>query len=174
LILFEKKTFLFNAPTMARKSGIRVANEHIPTVKQALYRRFYNQMNLADTVGLCRDTVHKFLNGKPIDRWNFIEICETLGLDWRTVANLNVELNVEASEAENNAPAPLPRSTEHDEQIESIAKRNAEILVTLFKNIRSQLPSDVSDEVVAKLAKAALSEAKEYGGYQLDKTKESQ
>lgn len=159
---------------MARKSGIRVASEHIPTVKQALYRRFYNQMNLADTVGLCRDTVHKFLNGKPIDRWNFIELCETLGLNWRTVANINVELNIEVSEETNNALVSLPASTEYDEQIESIAKRNAEILVTLFKNIRSQLPSDVSDEVVVNLAKAALSEAKDYGGSQLNETKEPQ
>lgn len=171
---------------MARTSGIRVASEHIQTVKQALHRRFYRQMDLADTVGVCRDTVHKFLNGKPVERWNFIEICEQLGLDWQTVAYLHVE----ASEEANNAPAPLPASierdapiesftnlptsTEHDEPIESIAKRNAEILVALFKYIRSQLPSDVSDEVVASLAKAALSEAKYYSGSQLDETEEPQ
>jgi DNA-binding Xre family transcriptional regulator len=155
---------------MARTSGIRVAPEHIETVKQALRRRFYSQMNLADTVGLARSTVQSFLNGKPVHLGSFIEICGQLGLDWQTV----VELHTTAAKEANNARASLPTSTEDDERIESIAKRNADILVTLFKNIRSQLPSDVSDEVVANLAKAALSEAKYYSDSQLDETEEPQ
>jgi transcriptional regulator with XRE-family HTH domain len=73
---------------MARTPGIRVAFEHIPTVKQALYRRFYRQIDLAEALKLSRSTVYSYLNGKPVSYLNFIEISERLELDWQAIAIL--------------------------------------------------------------------------------------
>ena len=41
---------------------------------------------LADEIGLALSTVKKFLSGKPVDRLNFVEISEQLGLDWQEIA----------------------------------------------------------------------------------------
>jgi tetratricopeptide (TPR) repeat protein len=38
-------------------------------------------------MGLCRDTISKFLNGKPVDYENFKEICRKLGLDDQEIAD---------------------------------------------------------------------------------------
>lgn len=62
----------------------------IKTVRSALPRNSYrNQRDLAEDVGVCLDTISKFFNCKPIDRWNFIEICDKLGLDWLKIADFN-------------------------------------------------------------------------------------
>lgn len=70
---------------MSRRS-LRVAPEYIKKVKSALARNsFPSQQALATELGLGRDTVSKFFNGKPIDRLNLIEISEKLGLDWQEI-----------------------------------------------------------------------------------------
>ncbi|HAX80584.1 MAG TPA: hypothetical protein DCY88_33300 [Cyanobacteria bacterium UBA11372] len=66
--------------------GIRVATGCIPKVQQALKRRFSTQQHLAENTGLARTTVQNFLYGRAIDRLNFIEISEALGLDWEAIA----------------------------------------------------------------------------------------
>jgi tetratricopeptide (TPR) repeat protein len=40
---------------------------------------------LATELGLSRQPINNFLNGKAIDRLNFIECCEKLGLDWQEI-----------------------------------------------------------------------------------------
>lgn len=72
---------------MARTPGIKVASEHISTVKQALYRRFYRQQDLAEAIGLSRSTVYSYLNGRPVSYLNFIEISERLQLDWQAICH---------------------------------------------------------------------------------------
>ena len=71
---------------MARTPGIRVSPEHIQTVKQALYRRFPRQIDLAEAIGISRSTVTSYFNGKPVSPTNFIEISNKLGLDWQAIA----------------------------------------------------------------------------------------
>ncbi|GET44179.1 helix-turn-helix transcriptional regulator [Microseira wollei] len=72
---------------MARTPGIRVASEHIPTVKQALYRRFYRQQDLAEAIGISRSTVYSYLNGRRVSYLNFIEISARLELDWQAICH---------------------------------------------------------------------------------------
>jgi transcriptional regulator with XRE-family HTH domain len=73
---------------MARTPGIRVGSEHIPIVKQAVYRRFYRQQDLAEAIGISRSTVYSYLNGRPVSYLNFIEISARLELDWQAIAVL--------------------------------------------------------------------------------------
>lgn len=70
--------------------SIKVAPENIPIVKQAVGRQGYpNQRFLAAELGLSRATITSYLNGKPVDCWNFVEISDKLGLDWKVVAGFD-------------------------------------------------------------------------------------
>jgi transcriptional regulator with XRE-family HTH domain len=68
--------------------SVRVRRDCIEKVKAALPRQGYpRQKDLAEALGLAPDTVSKFLNGKPVDFTNFIEISERLGFDWKEIAD---------------------------------------------------------------------------------------
>lgn len=71
---------------MAR--SLKVKSEYIPRVKQAIKRNAYpTQQMLAEALGLSRSTVTSFLRGKPVENLNFYEICNTLGLDFKEIAD---------------------------------------------------------------------------------------
>ncbi|NEO98111.1 MAG: hypothetical protein F6K58_05325 [Symploca sp. SIO2E9] len=66
--------------------SLKVSPENIQEVKSAFSRSpFTSQQALATELGLARDTIRKFLSGIPIDRLNFQEICDKLGLDWQSI-----------------------------------------------------------------------------------------
>jgi transcriptional regulator with XRE-family HTH domain len=52
-------------------------------VKQQLFSR---QKDLAEELGLSLATVSNFLNGKPVDHLNFVDLCEKLSLSWQNIA----------------------------------------------------------------------------------------
>jgi hypothetical protein len=67
--------------------SLKVAPEYIQKVKSALQRNGYpSQQALAGDVGLSLATIKNFLNGKPVDYLNFLEISEKLGLEWQATA----------------------------------------------------------------------------------------
>ncbi|NJR69927.1 MAG: ATP-binding protein [Synechococcales cyanobacterium CRU_2_2] len=69
-----------------------VAAEKVGRVKAALKRcAFASQQALATESGFSLSTVKSFLNGRPVDRLNFIELCEKLGLDWQAVVAIETE-----------------------------------------------------------------------------------
>ncbi|MCT7986342.1 AAA-like domain-containing protein [Laspinema sp. A4] len=73
---------------MAGRS-LRVHPDYIKKVKYSLQRNgFPTQKHLAEDMGLCRDTISRFLNGKAVDNENFEEICHKLDLDLQEIANL--------------------------------------------------------------------------------------
>ena len=75
---------------MAR--SLRVEVDYIQRVKSALRRNGYpSQQALANEVGVSLSTVKNFLNGKPVDYLNFVEISERLGLDWQEIADKETE-----------------------------------------------------------------------------------
>ncbi len=62
--------------------SLRVKSEMIKQVKAAVTRNgFPSQAALASEIGLSRDVMSRFLNGKPVDYLNAEEICRVLGLD---------------------------------------------------------------------------------------------
>ena len=72
--------------------SVKVRPECIQKVKLALKRNgFPSQKAFAIEIGLARSTVQNFLNGKPVDYLNFVEISEQLGLDWQEIANFTDE-----------------------------------------------------------------------------------
>lgn len=77
---------------MAR--GIKVRNGCIEQVKLAVKRKGYpSQAALAIQLGRAKATVDKFLNGKPVDFYVFEEFCSELGLEWKEVADLDIQTN---------------------------------------------------------------------------------
>lgn len=69
--------------------SIRVRQELIPRVKQAVTRSgFVRQKDVALELDLADSTIRNFLNGRPVDSTNFMEICRVLNLEWRDVADL--------------------------------------------------------------------------------------
>ncbi len=86
---------------MAR--SLKVAPEYIEKVKSALQRNGYSsQQALATETGYSLSTVKYFLNGKPVDRLNFVELSEKLGLDWQAIAYK--EPNPQPLQAKDSSP----------------------------------------------------------------------
>lgn len=52
-----------------------------------------HEQGLAEELGLSLPIVHLFLKGKPVKGLNFVEICQTLGLNWREIAGLDLPEN---------------------------------------------------------------------------------
>ncbi|MEG4270735.1 MULTISPECIES: AAA-like domain-containing protein [unclassified Microcoleus] len=70
--------------------SLRVREECIRAVKSCLLRNgFPSQKILAEDLGMAQSTVSHFLNGKPVDYANFIEICRGLGQEWRDLADFD-------------------------------------------------------------------------------------
>jgi len=71
---------------MAKRS-LQASTTGIKLAKKAFNHKGWTQENLAEEVNLkTRQPVWKFFTGRPIERYNFIELCEILGLDWREIA----------------------------------------------------------------------------------------
>ncbi|MDJ0772537.1 MAG: AAA-like domain-containing protein [Mastigocoleus sp. MO_167.B18] len=69
--------------------SVRVKQNYILKVKSALLPNGYiSQRHLAEDLGIAQSTVSNFVNGKPVDYLNFIEISQKLGLDWQSIADL--------------------------------------------------------------------------------------
>lgn len=72
---------------MGRSPGIKVAARQLPYVKETYNKLGYqSQTVFAELVGLSRETVRDFLNGKSISASNFQLLCERLKLDWQEVS----------------------------------------------------------------------------------------
>jgi transcriptional regulator with XRE-family HTH domain len=73
-----------------------VREECIRAVKSCLLRNgFPSQKILAEDLGMAQSTVSHFLNGKPVDYANFIEICRGLGQEWRDIADFEANSDPE-------------------------------------------------------------------------------
>jgi DNA-binding Xre family transcriptional regulator len=62
-------------------TGCRVKPESVSQVKAALENNGLDQTDLGGSLGLSRDVINRFLNGKPIDYLNAEKICRALNLD---------------------------------------------------------------------------------------------
>ena len=69
--------------------SIKVHSGYVSTIRIALKRNgFQTQRALAERAGYSLATVKKFLGGKPVDFATFTELCETLNVDWESIADL--------------------------------------------------------------------------------------
>ncbi|WP_254565219.1 AAA-like domain-containing protein [Oscillatoria sp. HE19RPO] len=68
--------------------SLKIRPSCISTLKSSLLRHgFPSQKILAEELGFAQSTVSNFLNGKPVDFANFIELCRVLAREWRDIAD---------------------------------------------------------------------------------------
>ena len=78
----------------------KISKDKSKTVKAALKRNgFPSQNSLATELGMSRATISSFLNGRPVDHTNFVEISEKLNLDWQEIC-LKEDIEKESTEEE--------------------------------------------------------------------------
>ena len=69
--------------------SVRLRADAIGKVQTIFHNNFFCQKDLADEAQVVSSTISNFLNGKPIDRRKFQDICEKLGIeDWRAIAQV--------------------------------------------------------------------------------------
>ena len=78
--------------------SLRLHHAYINDAKSAVRRRFSSQRALAENAEVALATVNNFLNGKPVDRAIFLDLCERLGLDPDKVTALEQESDTALSQ----------------------------------------------------------------------------
>ena len=74
--------------------SLAASSDGIETAKQILTSKGWTQEYLAGEVGLSsRQSIWKFLSGRPVSRQIFKEICFKLNLDWENIADLPGEVS---------------------------------------------------------------------------------
>jgi predicted NACHT family NTPase len=68
--------------------AIHASESGLILIKQTFKLKGQSQTYLAGSVGCTRQTVNKFLNGKPIDKSLFQTLCSEIGLEWLQIADL--------------------------------------------------------------------------------------
>jgi predicted NACHT family NTPase len=87
---------------MAKRS-LKASAAGMEKANKAFKQTGWTQEYLAAEVGLStRQTIWKFLTGKPLDRHFFMEICFKLGLEWQEIAELPGESQSEAEDRKQN------------------------------------------------------------------------
>ncbi len=87
--------------------SLQVLPNYIPQVKSAFKKRYIRQRDLARDAKTGANSVSHFLNGKPVVRKNFCQLCHCLGIDWETIASVDfsdssdISLDPEASNTSN-------------------------------------------------------------------------
>ncbi|MEH2029577.1 MAG: helix-turn-helix transcriptional regulator [Nostoc sp.] len=139
---------------VASADGVKLA-------RKALKARNLTQTDFAMEVGLGYTTVSNFLNGKPIYRTNFQEICVFLDLDWRDIA-------VFGEEAELQELTPLDNLWQ---QLQLLSSPKEEIIAVLTKEVPALDWLRQENDEVLSLEASHLIELLKYvterGDYQL-------
>ena len=111
----------------------RVAQNYIPKVKLALKRNgFPSQRAFATEMGMCRNTIGNFVNGKPVQHNYFVEISNKLGLDWQAIAYIEESFPVKTD----ILPHMPPNPSEGNHQNSINTYTNLNILENLVEALR--------------------------------------
>jgi hypothetical protein len=80
------------------RRSLKLRPDCIPTIKSTLLRNgFPSQRILAEHLEIAQSTVSSFLNGKPVDYLNFLELCRVLGQEWQDIADLEGQTSSETA-----------------------------------------------------------------------------
>jgi transcriptional regulator with XRE-family HTH domain len=82
-------------PEPKSSRSLSACQKGVEKALQALNMKKLSRSSLASSVGVGKTTLSNFFNGKPVDRANFLEICDKLDLAWQEVFGLE-----ESSETE--------------------------------------------------------------------------
>ncbi len=83
------------------KRSLRSSGKGIKMAETALTDIGLTQQQLADALGISRQPVSKFFNGKPVSRDNFVRICDKLKLNWQNIAVIDIEEEISVEQVNN-------------------------------------------------------------------------
>lgn len=110
--------------------SLKVDTEYLEKVKLALLRNsFPSQRALALELGLALSTVSRFCTGKPVDYGTFVDICDTLGLEWKDIANLSHTIPSAGKTKSNNVPLKLSLGQEQSSEPNKVIKNKRQTLL---------------------------------------------
>lgn len=91
------------------KRSLKASSQGQQKARQAFERTQWTQEQLAFEVGLnTRQSVWKFLTGRPVERYIFVDLCFRLNLDWQEIADLPSTVAIdEPPEPSTAASAPM-------------------------------------------------------------------
>lgn len=90
------------------EKSLQATPEGKKAARDALTDLGITQQQLSTRTKLSLSTISKFFNCKPVDRILFVQICDTLKLDWRSISGLyNSEEIAETLEQENQQTAKI-------------------------------------------------------------------
>ncbi|MCL1469732.1 NB-ARC domain-containing protein [Argonema antarcticum] len=117
---------------LAMSRSLKVGPKHIDRVKLALKRcGFPSVQAFATEMGIAYATASKFFNGKPVDYLNFVEFSEKLGLDWRSIADIEADLPPQTT------PETTPQ-TDNPSTTSATTSTANQLPPTPYENIRRQ------------------------------------
>ncbi|MDJ0591159.1 MAG: AAA-like domain-containing protein [Pleurocapsa sp. MO_226.B13] len=107
-------------------------------VKLALLRNsFPSQRALALELGLALSTVSRFCTGKPVDYSTFVDICDTLSLEWKDLADLSHTISSIEKAKSKSIPLKLNLAQEQSSQ-----SKPSQISAPKFASISSTITTD--------------------------------
>jgi DNA-binding Xre family transcriptional regulator len=138
--------------------SLRTTPQGIELAKRALARKNLTQKAIANELGIASwATINKFFTGKPIDRFIFQEICQTLDLDWQNmVESVDRETMNDESITINNESGVQPyRSTHSATHLLSLIQNQAHIArQSLTPRILERIPrAIVRDKYLVAIAR---------------------
>ncbi|HEY9653490.1 MAG TPA: GAF domain-containing protein [Coleofasciculaceae cyanobacterium] len=95
-----------------------------------------HEQKLADELGLSLPIVHLFLKGRPINGLNFLEICQTLGLNWRKVAGLELQENATSTPPETIKTSNAIQLSSQTENVSPVDEALNTLVATLCEMLR--------------------------------------
>ena len=109
MYIFRKNILSFDISDNKMSRSLKVDKEYLEKVKFALLRNsFPSQRALALELGLALSTVSRFCTGKPVDYGTFVDICDTLGLAWKDIADLSYTVPPAEKTKSDSTPLNLP------------------------------------------------------------------
>ncbi|BAY46475.1 putative signal transduction protein with Nacht domain [Scytonema sp. HK-05] len=104
---------------MSRRS-LQASPEGMKKAQAALIRNSLTQQALAEELSISRQPVSKFFQGKAVDRYIFVTICEKLGLEWDEIASVS---SLPADDAASTSEIESLVKTAREKIHNSIARR---------------------------------------------------
>jgi predicted NACHT family NTPase len=100
---------------MAPRS-LKASSVGIEQARLALTSLAISQEKFAEHADVSRSTAMNFFSGKPVDRQLFVQICNSLSLNWQEIAELSESLRPEARQKQINGIANLVQQLRHQIQ----------------------------------------------------------